>query len=111
MCVHQLLLRQATFCISHLHICTFTPPTNTENPDKNQFKILLSSLQVLSTQTPEKERGLPALQVVLKLQCLIFNLDPQATSHGNMTIPDSMMPPPKPSLPVNMGFGMIQVIF
>ena len=56
---------QASFCISHLHICTFTPPTNTENPDKNQFKILLSSLQVLSTQTPEKERGLPALQVVL----------------------------------------------
>ena len=56
---------QASFCISHLSICTFTSPTNTENPDKNQFEILLSSLQVLSTQTPEKERGLPALQVIL----------------------------------------------
>ena len=72
---------------------------------------MLSSLQVLSTQTTGKERGLPALQVILKLQCSIFNLDPQATSHGDMNIPGSMMPPPKPYLPVNMGFGMIQVFF
>ena len=37
----------------------------------------------------------------------MFNLYPQATSHGNMTIPGPMMPPPQPSTPMNMGFGMM----
>ena len=38
----------------------------------------------------------------------MFNLYTQATSHGNMTIPGPMMPPPhQPSTPMNMGFGMM----
>ena len=37
----------------------------------------------------------------------MFNLYPQATSHGNMTIPGPMMPPPQPLTPMNMGFGMM----
>ena len=37
----------------------------------------------------------------------MFNLYPQATSYGNMTIPGPMMPPPQPSTPMNMGYGMM----
>ena len=51
--------------------------------------------------------GFGMIQVFFYIQCSMFNLYPQATSYGNMTISVPMMPPPQPSTPMNMGFGMM----